>query len=196
MKNWCIQILVLEKTLESPLDSRDIKPVNPKGNNPWIPIRRADAETEAPNFGQLMWRLTHWKRPWCKGNESRRSREQQRMRWLDGIIDLMDMRLSKLQEMVKDRKPGVMGPMGQERVKHDWLTEQQILVFIFSHEHGQRLITLVYLIRKQFFLSLTVSFILASVLFISSLIFIVCFLLLTLGHIYSYFSNFFTDKFH
>ena len=49
-KNWCFQIMVLEKTLESPLDSKDIKPVNPKGNQPWISFRRSNAETEAPIF--------------------------------------------------------------------------------------------------------------------------------------------------
>ena len=49
-KNWCLQITVLEKTLESPLDSKHIKPVNPKGNQPWISFRRSDAETEAPVF--------------------------------------------------------------------------------------------------------------------------------------------------
>ena len=48
MKNWCFQIVVLEKTLKSPLDCKEIKPVNPKGNQPWIFIRRTDAEAEAP----------------------------------------------------------------------------------------------------------------------------------------------------
>ena len=55
-KNWCLQTLVLEKTLESPLDSRDIKPVNPKGNQPWIFIGSTGAEAEAPLLWPLMWR--------------------------------------------------------------------------------------------------------------------------------------------
>ena len=55
-KNWCFGTVVLEKTVESPLDCKEIKPVNPKGNQPWIFIRRSDAEAES---------LTHWKRPWC-----------------------------------------------------------------------------------------------------------------------------------
>ena len=66
-KNWCFQTVVLENTLESPLDSKEIKPVNPKGNQLWIFIGRTDAEAEAP----ILWLpdakswLTHWKRPWC-----------------------------------------------------------------------------------------------------------------------------------
>ena len=55
-KNWCFPTVVLEKTLESPLDSKEIKPVNLKGNQPWIPIGRTDAEAEVPYFGHLMQR--------------------------------------------------------------------------------------------------------------------------------------------
>ena len=63
-KNWCFWTVVLEKTLESPLDCKEIQPVNPKGNQSWILIVRtdADAEAEAPIL-----QLTHWKRPWCWG---------------------------------------------------------------------------------------------------------------------------------
>ena len=61
-KNWCFWTVVLEKTLESPLDSKEIQPVNPKGNQSWIFIRRTDVEDETP----IPWweELTHWKRPW------------------------------------------------------------------------------------------------------------------------------------
>ena len=57
-KNWCFQIVVLEKTLESPLDSKEIKPVNPKGNQPWLPTGRTDAKAEAP----ILWPhdVTSW----------------------------------------------------------------------------------------------------------------------------------------
>ena len=63
-KNWCFWTMVLEKTLESPLDSKEIKPVNPKGNQSWIFIGSTDAKAETP----ILWppeELTHWKRPWC-----------------------------------------------------------------------------------------------------------------------------------
>ena len=62
-KNWCFWNVVLEKTLESPLDCKEIKPVNPKGNQSWIFIGRTDAE--APVLCHLMWRTDDWKRPWC-----------------------------------------------------------------------------------------------------------------------------------
>ena len=66
LKNWCFWTVVLEKTLKSPLDCKDIKPVNMKGNQPWIFIGRADAEAEAPILFSNLWEeLTHWKRPWC-----------------------------------------------------------------------------------------------------------------------------------
>ena len=66
LKNWCFQFVVLEKTLESPLDSKEIKPVNLKGNQPWMFSGRTDAEAEAPVNTVTTWceELTHWERPW------------------------------------------------------------------------------------------------------------------------------------
>ena len=68
-KNWCFWIVVLEKTLTSPLDIQEIKPVNPKGNHPWIFIERIDAESEAPHqFGHLMWRADSVEKTLMLGN--------------------------------------------------------------------------------------------------------------------------------
>ena len=87
---------MLEKTLKSPLDSKEIKPINPKGNQPWIFIGKTDdAEAEAPIFDQLLQRAYSLEKTLMLGKiEGRRRRGRQRMRWLDGITDSMDMSLS------------------------------------------------------------------------------------------------------
>ena len=104
LKNWCFQIVVLEKTLESPLDNKAIKPVSPKENQPWIFIGRADTEAEAPILGPPdVEEPIHWKRPWCWERLNKRKRDQQRIRWLDSITDSADRNLSKLLEIVKDK---------------------------------------------------------------------------------------------
>ena len=104
-KNWCFWSMVLEKILGSPLDCKEIKPINPKGNQPWIFIGRTDAEAEAP----ILWLpdVKNWltkKRPMLGKIEGRRKRRWQRMRWLDGIIDSINMNFGKLLEMVRDQE--------------------------------------------------------------------------------------------
>ena len=98
-KNWCFQTVVLKNTLENPLNFKEIKRVNPKGNQPWIFIGRTDAEVKVP----ILWlhdaEFTQWKRPWCW---RQRGKGWQKMGWLDSTTDSMDMNLSKLQEKVKN----------------------------------------------------------------------------------------------
>ena len=128
LKNCCFWTVVLEKNLESPLDCKEIKPVNPKGNQPWIFIRWTDAEVEA----LILWPPDA--KSWVIGKDSDAGKDwrqeekgKQRTQWLDDITNSMDMSLSKLPEIVKDRDAWctvVLVVSRSQTVLRDWTTSK------------------------------------------------------------------------
>ena len=135
-KNWCFWTVVLEKTLESPLDYKEIKPVNPKGNQPWIFTGRTGAE--AP----ILWAPDAKNRLSRKDPDAGKDWRQEKGTTKDEMVGwrhkLNGMSLSKLQEVVKTGKPGMLQSMGSQKVGHDCATEHhnthifKITLYTFS----------------------------------------------------------------
>ena len=128
LKNWCFQTVVLEKILESPLDSKEIKPVNPKGNQPWIYIGKPHADAEAPILwppnakSQLLLKDTDAGKDW--GQEEKEATEDEMVGWNHWS---MNMSLSILWETGKDREAWCAVGHGSQTVWNKWATEQQLV---------------------------------------------------------------------
>ena len=127
-ENWCFWTVVLEKTLESPLDCKEIQPVHSKGDQSWVFIRRTDAKAETPNtLATSCKELTHWKRPWCweglgvGGEGDDRGWDG----WMASLSRCTWVSVNSGSWWWTGR-PGMLQFMGSQRVGHDWETKLNI----------------------------------------------------------------------
>ena len=124
VKNWCFWTVVLEKTLESPLDCKEIQPVHSKGYQSWVFIGRTDAIAETPTLATWFEELTHWKRPWCwvglgAGGEGN---DRGWAGWMASPTRWTWVWVNSGSWWWTGR-PGMLRFMGSQRVWHDWATE-------------------------------------------------------------------------
>ena len=132
LKNWCFQTVVLEKTVENPSDSKDIKPVNPKGNQPWIFTGR----TKLQYYSHLMQGADSLKKFLMLGKIQGKRRARQRMRQLDSITNSMDMNLNKLYKDSDAMCATVHGVTKSRTWLREWTTTGQLVsvgLYFFSH---------------------------------------------------------------
>ena len=123
--NWCFLTVVLEKTLESPSDAREIQPFHPKGDQSWVFIGRTDLEAKAPiNLATSCEELTHWKRPW-HWERLRAGEEGDNRGWDGGMVSLTQWTWVWVNSgsWWWAERPGVLQFMGSQRVGRDWVSE-------------------------------------------------------------------------
>ena len=132
-KNWCFWTVALEKTLESPLDCKEIQPVLPKSDHSWVFIGRTDAEAETPVLWSphvMCWLIGKDPDAWRDGG--RRRRGWQKMRWMDGIITRWIWVWINSGSWWWTGRPGVLWFIGLQRVGHSWVTELTELIGLWT----------------------------------------------------------------
>ena len=142
LKNWCFWTVVLEKTLESPLDCKGIQTVHPKGNQSWLFIGRTGVEAEAQYFGHLMWRTDSLEKPLMLGGIGgwRRRGRQGLDGWMASLTRWTWVWVSSRSWWWTGR-PGMLQSTGLQRVGHDWMTELNwtdlqdvnLCILVYSH---------------------------------------------------------------